>query len=268
MWIQSGPLCFLLPSLFSPNIQRNPSASFTKGGIFSPEKPSKEVRLDPSTSGVVQIVEKTLGPPTPTDGFTEQQHLLKRENAVGDLIYCQKESVDLPSKDPPQVCAAKEGVASVSVHQNHCRPTPINDSSMPSASPSIGTPALAFIAADPSLFEKELLPHSLILSPGNPKVASPFRPVVPPSSIPSKRSPAINPLPLKAKSLPKLLKPFPKHFVRKKTSFINSWSTIVNPDLLENCCVNIQIPGLFSEKGEAPLRIVSLSPIQILTPGL
>lgn len=35
--------------------------------------------------------------------------------------------------------------------------------------------------------------------------------------------------------------------LEKKTSFLNSWSTLVNSDLLEECCVKIQIPGFFTD---------------------
>lgn len=52
-----------------------------------------------------------------------------------------------------------------------------------------------------------------------------------------------------------LLKPFPKHFMRKKTSFLNSWSVIVNSDLLEDCFVKIQIPSMFPDKSVKSPRV-------------
>lgn len=42
---------------------------------------------------------------------------------------------------------------------------------------------------------------------------------------------------LLSKHRSRLLKPFPKHFIRRQTSFSNSWTTLLNPDLLENCCI-------------------------------
>ncbi|XP_038887514.1 RNA-binding protein 39-like isoform X1 [Benincasa hispida] len=46
----------------------------------------------------------------------------------------------------------------------------------------------------------------------------------------------------------RLLKPFPEHFIRKKTSFFNSWTTLANSDLLEECCVKVQIPDFFPNR--------------------
>lgn len=53
----------------------------------------------------------------------------------------------------------------------------------------------------------------------------------------------------------RLLKPFPRHFARKQTSFINSWSAIVNPDLLESCYIRVQLPRVKETRSEHALSI-------------
>lgn len=109
------------------------------------------------------------------------------------------------------------------------------------------------IATGSLIIEKEFNAHLNNLSLGIPKVSSPSFSAAPPLLVLSKNNPdssppAIDSNPLKPKKRPNLLKPYPKHFVRKKTSFLNSWSMMVNSDLLENCCVKVQIPGLLPEK--------------------
>ncbi|XP_038886519.1 uncharacterized protein LOC120076693 isoform X2 [Benincasa hispida] len=46
----------------------------------------------------------------------------------------------------------------------------------------------------------------------------------------------------KLTSKPHLPRPYQKHFIRKKTSFRNIWTTMMNADLLEDCCIKVQIP--------------------------
>lgn len=41
--------------------------------------------------------------------------------------------------------------------------------------------------------------------------------------------------------------------LEKKTSFLNSWSAIVNSGLLEECCVRVQILGFFPNKSVSSL---------------
>lgn len=57
---------------------------------------------------------------------------------------------------------------------------------------------------------------------------------------------------LKSSKVPKrnypLFKPFRKQFSRKRTSFNNSWTKITNPDLLEEGCVKLQVPGIVQNK--------------------
>lgn len=49
-----------------------------------------------------------------------------------------------------------------------------------------------------------------------------------------------------------LLKPYPKHFARERTSFLNSWSIIANLDLLEAYCIKFQLLGLFPSRSDPP----------------
>lgn len=65
-----------------------------------------------------------------------------------------------------------------------------------------------------------------------------------------------------------LLKPYPKHFAKKRTSFLNSWSIIANPDLLEAYCIKFQLPGFISSKSDPPTsNCSSLNHSKFRTPG-
>lgn len=54
---------------------------------------------------------------------------------------------------------------------------------------------------------------------------------------------------------------------RKKTSFFNSWSKFANSDLLEECCVRVQILGFFLKGQILFLQILVLFHSEFKIPG-
>lgn len=73
---------------------------------------------------------------------------------------------------------------------------------------------------------------------------------------------------LNSKGKRKLLRPYSKHYIRKNTTFINSWMTIANSDLFEECCVRLQYPSTFHNRSEkSQLKSCSFSQSEFEIPS-
>lgn len=103
-----------------------------------------------------------------------------------------------------------------------------------------------------------------IISPGSPSDRNPhLSTTVHCSKEKEKNFESLVAQPSSSKKHSHLLKLFLRHFARKKTSFLNSWSTIVNSNLLEEC-----ISGIIPERLEkSPPKSCSFFHSKFQIPG-